>query len=182
MASTTEPSSLQPEEKGKEETEKLEAILSKTEPELYESLKNQPEGFQKIVRIARIVSESHEGPLPPPRVLQGYEQVLPGAAERLFVMAEKEQSHAHQLNEKMVDGMTAQSRTGQSMGFFIAIFGLLVGFICMMAGGYWINSTLIITGGGVIGVDLIALVALFLKTAGHQNPASVKQLDEDPPK
>lgn len=179
MSSTTNPESIAPEERPEEDAERLEAILSKTDPELYESLKNQPEGFQKIVRIARIVSESHEGPLPSPRILQGYEHVLPGAAERLLVMAEKEQDHAHKLNVAMVQGMTNQSKLGQKMGFSIAVFGLLVGFVCMMAGGYWGNSTLIITGGGVIGVDLIALVALFLRTTKAQNAKHPNQLEEN---
>lgn len=35
--------------------------------------------------------ETHVGPLPPPSSLIGYEQVLPGAAERVFKMAEKNQ-------------------------------------------------------------------------------------------
>jgi hypothetical protein len=36
-----------------------------------------------------IVSVEHSGPIPHPAILQGYEDILPGSAERLFKVFEK---------------------------------------------------------------------------------------------
>jgi uncharacterized membrane protein len=43
--------------------------------------------------MSRLVAWEHSGPLPPPHLLAGYEEVLPGAAERILKMAELEQRH-----------------------------------------------------------------------------------------
>ena len=43
------------------------------------------------------VSEQHvySGPLPEPEALAKYDQIVPGAAERILTMAEKEMQHRH---------------------------------------------------------------------------------------
>lgn len=41
--------------------------------------------------IAKIQSE-YSGPIPPPNIIKGYEQVLPGSADRILKMAEKQSS------------------------------------------------------------------------------------------
>lgn len=46
---------------------------------------------------------THEGPLPPPQMLDGYERVVQGAAERIIRMAELEQLHRQQLENKAID-------------------------------------------------------------------------------
>ncbi len=59
-----------------------------------------PEAAGMAVRQERrmmAVSASYEGPLPPPKYVAGYEEVLPGAAERLFKQIEVEQKHRHKL-------------------------------------------------------------------------------------
>ena len=52
----------------------------------------QPKGFVASVR-------QYSGPLPQPDDLVGYENVLPGAAERLFSMAELEQRHRTMMEQ-----------------------------------------------------------------------------------
>ena len=41
--------------------------------------------------------EQYSGPLPKAEDLAKYEALLPGAADRIFVMAEKQLSHRHDL-------------------------------------------------------------------------------------
>lgn len=47
------------------------------------------------IRVTEEISrvEAFSGPLPPPEVLRGYNDVLPGAAERIFTMAEAQAEH-----------------------------------------------------------------------------------------
>ena len=39
------------------------------------------------------VGSAYSGPLPAPATIKKYENILPGSAERIFKMAEKEQAH-----------------------------------------------------------------------------------------
>ena len=43
--------------------------------------------------------ETFLGPLPPPEILAQYEQILPGSAERIMVMAENQAEHRQSLEE-----------------------------------------------------------------------------------
>ena len=44
-----------------------------------------------------IVSRFYTAPLPPPVWFGEYNQIVPGAADRILVMAEKEQNHRHEI-------------------------------------------------------------------------------------
>lgn len=53
-----------------------------------------PEGYRRVLEnIARAIDT--RGPIPPPADLARYEEVFPGAAERLLRMAEVEAEHRH---------------------------------------------------------------------------------------
>lgn len=59
-----------------------------------EILSQLPEETQ----IAYIQSVSFKGPLPPPALNKEYENVLPGSADRIMLMAESEQQHRHGMD------------------------------------------------------------------------------------
>lgn len=44
--------------------------------------------------------EAWHGPLPPPESLKQYDIIVPGAAERILSMAEKEMEHRHRREDK----------------------------------------------------------------------------------
>jgi uncharacterized membrane protein len=50
------------------------------------------------VQIRR--TETHIGPIPPPDALAHYDTIIPGAAERILQMAEKEQLHRFDCERK----------------------------------------------------------------------------------
>ena len=45
---------------------------------------------------------SFSGPLPHPDIMKGYDDIVPGAAERILKMAENQQNHRFKLEEKIV--------------------------------------------------------------------------------
>ncbi len=45
--------------------------------------------------------ETFKGPIPPPAVLEAYESLVPGAAQRILKMAENQASHRQEI-EKIV--------------------------------------------------------------------------------
>jgi hypothetical protein len=44
---------------------------------------------QEVTRVIHEVVASFQGPLPPPAILRGYDDFIPGAAERIIAMAER---------------------------------------------------------------------------------------------
>ena len=58
---------------------------------LNEFNKNQKKEFKKVVQT--VSEQSFSGPLPPPSMLDQYDSVQDGFADRIVSMAESEQSH-----------------------------------------------------------------------------------------
>ena len=73
---------------------------------------------------------SFSGPLPPASELQAYENVVPGAGERIIAMAESYAAHDQALENKSTDQEGADRKRGQYLGAGIVIAILLV---CMYA-------------------------------------------------
>lgn len=68
--------------------------------------------------------QSHSGPLPSPEVLKKYDELLPGTAERIISMAERQSAHRVELEKKVIPRQLNESTRGQILGFIIAlVFG-----------------------------------------------------------
>jgi len=78
-----------------------------------------------VARVASLmVSETFSGPLPHPNHLSGYEQIAPGAAERIITMAEKRQNHLHEMDQGVLRVEAKDRKLGMWLGF--GAFALLV--------------------------------------------------------
>ena len=105
--------------------------------------------------VKREVSQSFSGPLPHPDVLRQFNEVVPGAAERIIKMAEEQSAHRKELEKKVIDSDISRSKWGQILGFIIAITGLGVSAMVSVYG----NAL----AGGIIGVGtLVSLVGVFM--------------------
>ena len=69
--------------------------------------------------VARAVHYS--GPLPPASEFRHHDEILPGAAERILVMAETEQKHRLQAQEKIIDAGIKTEQRGQIIAALLAI-------------------------------------------------------------
>jgi uncharacterized membrane protein len=95
--------------------------------------------------------QSYSGPIPPPEQLAKY----PDDARSLILdMAHKEQSHAHNMNEKALSGAIQKDRVGQLIGGTIAVVGL--------ASAGWIAQYSAVAAGIIATLDLFSMVALFV--------------------
>jgi uncharacterized membrane protein len=97
----------------------------------------------------------HQGPLPAPDDLLHYDKLFPGAAERIFVMAETEQHHriamerqAMDQDHKHRDEVTkAQAENvrwvmrsdlaGQALGGLVALAAISAAVYSIWAGAHW---------------------------------------------
>jgi uncharacterized membrane protein len=73
-----------------------------------------------------VFTESYEGPIPHPSIIKGYEDVLPGAADRILKMAEGQSLHRRKLESRVVLFDVAQSYSGLILMFLI-VSGALYG-------------------------------------------------------
>ncbi len=102
-----------------------------------------------------VVQEHFSGPLPPPSVLARFDHVVPGAAERILLMAEQQSAHRRELERKVVASDIARAKWGQVLGFIIAIVGLAASTLIAIYGSA-------VTGGVVGAGTLAALVGVFM--------------------
>ena len=105
------------------------------------------------VRVSIVEAALFSGPLPPPSMFREYENVLPGSAERILTMAEKEQEHRVTWENKALDTVIHQGNLGQW-------FGLLIAFLC-------IGGAVYLALGGHRWVAIALAVASAIGLVGH---------------
>lgn len=129
-------------------------------------LPNNKNGHSVVTSITK--SEIFSGPLPPPTVLERYNQIVPGAAERIITMAENQSAHRIQLEKSVISSDIHNSKRGQLFGFIIAVLGITFSFILVIK-GYQIVGTIL------GGATLISLVSVFVYgTTSRKNERKAK--------
>jgi uncharacterized membrane protein len=98
---------------------------------------------------------AHSGPLPAPEIIAGYEKVLPGTADRIVKMAEKEQDHRHKVINRTQTHVAILTFLGQLFAFTIGVIGIL-------AGVYLVQKDKSIAGFSVFFTSLAGLVGVFI--------------------
>lgn len=97
----------------------------------------------------------HQGPLPHPEVLEGYNRASPGAADRIITMAEAHAAHQRQLEAEAVRAHLRQSLIGLILGSLIALGGLTAATIMVLGNHDW-------AGGIIGGTTLAGIVGTFV--------------------
>lgn len=111
---------------------------------------------QEIVSYVHAVAEYYSGPLPHPEHLEHFDRVLPGAADRILTMAEREQSHRHTWEQRELRSSILTERMGLFGGVLVAI-GLIVGaVVCAVYG-----QTVI--GGALVAASAVSMVPSIIK-------------------
>jgi uncharacterized membrane protein len=82
--------------------------------------------------LVQTMSSSFSGPIPPPALLEKYNQIIPNGAERILAMAEKQSAHREYLEKRVVDGNVSNQTRGSYFAFVISLTAIL--------GGVWLIS------------------------------------------
>ena len=141
-----------------------------------QSASDESQGGNQLIAV----KQQFQGPLPPPGLLQEYERIHPGTAERILQQFERETQHRHLLEQKIVEAqIEAQGaeipalRLGQIFAFVIAVVGLLCAAYCVVhaktSGGAW-------AGASIGGVSLATLVGIFIY--GRKSRATVQDAED----
>jgi len=62
------------------------------------------------------------GPLPTSKEFNGYEQAMPGAANRILTMAEQETEHRHKNEDKIIQHSIKKAAWGRYLHLFWLLF------------------------------------------------------------
>ena len=108
---------------------------------------------QEVVGL--ILSRMHIGPLPPASEFKNYDTVLPGAADRIMTMAEREQNNRIFLQQKDLNTGSKVAVIGQLYGFLI-----MAGFIGLSVWFAYTGQTALAAGAILVGG--LSIVARFI--------------------
>lgn len=103
----------------------------------------------------------YTGPLPLPQHFEHYNQIVPGAANRILCMAEIQAAHRQTTEEKIVISHIQQATLGLWFGFIVALTGFGVVVLCIM-------QHEIILAGIIGALDLASLVGVFIYGTSKQ--------------
>lgn len=108
----------------------------------------KPQRPAKSAELSVSRQQSFHGPIPPPALLEHYDKIIPGAAERILAMAESETAHRHQQETLAIEANIAvqqhQIRTEShqtQLVFRSDIAGQILGFslsLASIAGCIWL--------------------------------------------
>lgn len=110
---------------------------------------------QQRAVIQQITAQAFSGPLPAPEDLARYEEVCPGAANRIITMAEGQNAHRISAEANFMSAAILNARLGTASALFVSFGGLaLAGYVAYL--GYPREAI------GVVLTTLVSLVSAFL--------------------
>lgn len=90
------------------------------------------------------------GELPPADTVEAYEHVLPGAADRILGMLERQAEHRMVMERTLVEGAARSERLGQILGVVIVLVVFLVGARLIWTGHEVSGTVLAVVDLGVL--------------------------------
>lgn len=112
---------------------------------------------QKKFRLTHTHSEieQYTGPIPDPKTLEHYNNICPGAADRILKMAEEQASHRQYIEKLAIGSDANNSKMGIWAGTLISLgIMILSGIIAFM--GY---PTV---GASLVGGNIISIAGIFI--------------------
>lgn len=108
-------------------------------------------------RLVASVGKFISTPVPPPKVLEGYDKYVEGGAKWLLQYTKDEQQHRHKMNRRELNYYSA----GQVMGFLLGLSGVGGGIFLAGSGVEWF-------GFGIFFTSVVSLVSLFVYNKKHE--------------
>lgn len=88
---------------------------------------------QLVSVVSQVVSRSQfSGPIPPPNIMKGYEDILPGSADRILKMAENQSEHRRTIESKCVNTEARDSLLGVVFAFLLSLIVVITGLLMVL--------------------------------------------------
>ncbi len=134
----------------------LEMVGESGPPELQEHAK------KALLAIQSSSYSSYSGPIPSPELLQQFNLVEPGLANRIVAMTEMEGDHRRAMEMKSLDAEIALKHRGFDQVRRGQFFGFAIGTITLLLGAYMATNGASIVGGLVGTGGVVGLVTVFV--------------------
>ena len=121
-------------------------------PELIDFI---PEDKREEIISRIVLQEQYAGPLAHPRIVAGYEQFLPGSADRILSMAERQQEHRIQQEDRGQQAAIGRDKNAMNRGFVLALALMMVSALAI-----YLGSDLV--GFGMVATSVVSLAGVFL--------------------
>jgi len=112
--------------------------------------------------VAQFQQSTFSGPIPHPSILEGYERLVPGAAERILVMAESDSRHQQEIECAALHAAEAEVKRGQIFGFIIGLTALGASMLALAMGSPAVAG--VIGGTTVVGLVSVFIVGRVVKS------------------
>ena len=144
--------------------EKSDAIVESNDKAIETILNAVPDDKKKdvIKAITIVQQETYAGPIPHPKLIAGYEQLLPGSADRFLKMAEQQQAHRMELEKMAVSSQLKSNERGQVFGLILSGLIIVGAIVLFIVGMPWI-------GVALIAAVLVVLAILFVRGKVHMD-------------
>ncbi|MCF8024166.1 MAG: DUF2335 domain-containing protein [Desulfobacteraceae bacterium] len=100
-----------------------------------------------------VAAQQFSGPIPHPDILRQYNEILPGAADRILAMAESESEHQKSMDKTAMEFKSRENRRGQ----YLAMATVIVAFSAATACAYMGAQTAAAVIGGTTVVGLVTV-------------------------
>ena len=149
-------------------------------PELIEFI---PEEIREEIISRIVLQEQYSGPLAHPRIVAGYERYLPGSTDRILSMAEEQQRHRVQMEDRGQQAAIERDKRAMNRGFVLALVLMLLSAFALYLGSD-------LAGFGFVATSVVSLAGVFLyshhstrqelrdKHEGLQKPAAAPELPD----
>lgn len=121
-------------------------------PELIEFI---PEDKREEIISQIVLQEQYSGPVAHPRILAGYERYLPGSTDRILSMAEDQQRHRIQMEDRGQQAAIERDKRAMNRGFVLALV-----LMVLSAFALYLGSDL--AGFGFVATSVVSLAGVFL--------------------
>lgn len=128
--------------------------------------KNNTPAKKTQVTQQQITASQFSGPIPPPSILGDYDQVVPGAAERILIMAEKNADHQREMEKTALNEGVKATKRGQLYGLIIGLTAFLT---VMFTSWIGCEKAASIVGGTTV-VGLVAVFVIGRVWSPHDSP------------
>ena len=117
-------------------------------------------------RLQASFTQTITSPLPLASEIKGYEQVLPGSADRILAMVEKESEHRREMEKRALELEGRDSTISMALSF-ITVLLMIGGIVGLIVGGYT-------QGAGILaGASTLTVIAT--------NLIKLRKSDKPPP-
>lgn len=124
-------------------------------PEVMQDIEEAEPHDREMLLSFAVKHIQYEGPIPPGYMLREYEDVLPGAADRIFRMAEQQASHRQELEKKVVESKSRAEILGVVFAGIIVLAVAIGGIFLIYTGHGIAGFSALITGLGGVAVTFV---------------------------